>query len=131
MTASVTDAQRRTLRVLSDGEWHESTRTGTRGTVLGTVAAALWRQGLVERFGSSRTAKPSNPGYRYRITTAGRAAIADTADLYAALGCAADHWIGLHGVPISQATSDNGFLVDAERVFWRVVKARGLMPVQQ
>lgn len=54
-----------------------------------------------------------------------------TADLYEHLGAAADAWIELHGVPTTQSTSSNEFVSDAERVFWRVVKARGLMPEQQ
>lgn len=53
------------------------------------------------------------------------------ADLYGHLGAAVDLWVEQHGVPETQATSDNEFVHDAERVFWRVVKMRGLMPVEQ
>lgn len=54
-----------------------------------------------------------------------------SADLYGHLGAAVDLWIEQHGVPETQATSDNQFVSDAERVFWRIVKARGLMPATQ
>lgn len=68
----VTRAERIALVTLSDGAWHDSRRSVGHGFVLSTVAAALWRRGLVEREGASRTVKPSNPGYRYRILPAGR-----------------------------------------------------------
>lgn len=68
----VTEAQWRLLCHVSDGAWHPGSRTGP---VLGSVAHALWRQGLLEREGSSRTASPRNPGYRYRITEQGRQAL--------------------------------------------------------
>lgn len=71
----VTSTQLRVLRKLADGDWHAGTRDSRGSTVLATVAAALWRMGLVERDGASRTARPSNPGYRYRITTKGRRAL--------------------------------------------------------
>jgi hypothetical protein len=75
MDPKLTDGQLRTLQALADGAWHPGSRTGQNGTVVGTIGAALTRLGLVERKGSSRTAKPSNPGYQYRITESGRAAL--------------------------------------------------------
>lgn len=66
------------LTVLADGEWHKGARTIGAGTVLGMVAAALWRRGLAERRGASRCARPSNPGYEYRINDEGRAALETT-----------------------------------------------------
>lgn len=74
----VTSTQLRVLRKLADGEWHAGTRDSRGDTVLATVATvatALWRMGLVERDGASRTARPSNPGYRYCITPTGRSAL--------------------------------------------------------
>lgn len=75
--SDLTETQRRTLRRLTDGSWHLSSRSGL---VLGTVCAALLRQGLVERDGTSRLADPRSVGYRYRITAAGRAAAIDAVD---------------------------------------------------
>lgn len=76
----VTRAQRTALQTLLDGQWHDCARVvrdGTvLGTVLGTVAAALWRMGWAEREGASRGPRPSNPGFRYRITNTGRVAFA-------------------------------------------------------
>lgn len=83
MDPKLTDGQLRTLQALADGAWHPGSRTGQNGTVVGTIGAALTRLGLVERKGSSRTAKPSNPGYQYRITDQGRALLPDTADVEA------------------------------------------------
>lgn len=72
-----TEAQVRALRTLADGLWHDSRRSSGSGRVLGTVVADLFRRGYVERRGESRTARPSNPGYQYRLTPAGhRAAVA-------------------------------------------------------
>lgn len=75
--ADLSDGQRRELRRLADGQWHPAARSASDGAVLSTVAAALWRLGLAERRGASRTAKPSNPGFQYRITTPGREVLAD------------------------------------------------------
>jgi len=75
LAGELTEAQARALRILADGEWHDSSRTGAQASILGTVAAALWRQKLVDRVGESRTARPTNSGYRYRINDAGRLAL--------------------------------------------------------
>lgn len=75
MSIPPSDGQIRALRALEDGAWHPSTRTGAGSSVIGTVGSALVRAGLAERRGASRTAKPSNPGYEYRITAAGRLAL--------------------------------------------------------
>lgn len=72
---AITRAQYVALRQLADGEWKRGKRWVEPGTVLSTVASALWRMGLAEREGASRTARPSNPGFQYRITEAGREAI--------------------------------------------------------
>lgn len=72
---TITRAQYVTLRELANGKWRIGKRHVGGDTVLSTVASALWRMGLVEREGASRTARPSNPGFRYRITEPGRAAI--------------------------------------------------------
>lgn len=70
-----TEAQVRTLTVLADGLWHDSRRASGSGRVLGTVAAELFRRGYLEREGASRTARPSNPGFRYRLNPAGQRAV--------------------------------------------------------
>lgn len=70
-----TEAQVRTLRVLADGLWHDSRRASGADRVLGTVAAELYRRGYLERQGESRTARPSNPGFRYRLNQAGQRAV--------------------------------------------------------
>lgn len=66
-----TEAQVRALTVLADGAWHDSRRASGSGRVLGTVAAELYRRGYLERAGESRTARPSNPGFRYRLNATG------------------------------------------------------------
>lgn len=84
----VSDGQYRALRVLADGGWHFANRTGSDGKILSTVAAALWRSGMAERRGASRTAKPTNPGFEYRITTKGvRALTKKQAELTGAPWC--------------------------------------------
>lgn len=75
VAADLSEAQRRTLLVLADGEWHPGSRTGAGGGVIGTPAVALCRMGLAERRGASRGPDPRAPGYSYRITEAGRAAL--------------------------------------------------------
>lgn len=67
-------AQRRALGALIDGEWHRGCVEWAHGRVLNGPGAALVSLGLAERRGESRTASPSNPGYQYRITAAGRSA---------------------------------------------------------
>lgn len=74
MAVSITRAQYLALRALSDGQWHQGKRVSETGTVLSTVGSALWRAGLAERRGASRII-PRNPGFEYRITEAGEAAI--------------------------------------------------------
>lgn len=77
MNAELTRAERLTLIVLNDGEWHKGRRWDDQGgAVLATTAANLYRRGYAERTGASRTINPRNPGYSYRITPAGRAALA-------------------------------------------------------
>lgn len=63
----LTDAQRRVLQTLADGQWHKGSRDGRNGSVLGTPASALVRMGRIERRGESRTSSPRNLGYEYRI----------------------------------------------------------------
>lgn len=74
----VTRAQLVALRVLADGEWHQSRRVVVPGSVLGTVGAALHRQGLAVRRGESRGPRPQASGFEYQITDAGRAGLATT-----------------------------------------------------
>lgn len=54
--------------------------------MLGVSAGALVRLDLAERRGASKTARPTNPGYSYRLTSAGSEVLAVEAARWAARG---------------------------------------------
>jgi hypothetical protein len=80
----ITDAQRVALKVLSDGEFHDSTKTTHHGQIHGGVAKALVKAGLAtthaivegrEIWGIDLIAHLGQWRTQYRITDYGREAL--------------------------------------------------------